>query len=332
MTTKYLGVVDGHSGGSVVAEYRQIGDSSPLISKESFKAYYVLADIGDTEDVVLANSSIPAYSMTADSVNGYLIRKSAKEISTVVLGGTTKILWVVECHFGTAGYQYLKRRWYTEIENELQTVDQNGDFIATVNGEPLNAEWPVANIMLEIEQMVVGPADPIELYGYINHVNNATFYGVPLGCALVQDIKVDEDFSRAWLASGTNPCADIISHVVIVIKMRIKFDDDQNMIADTLGKVKLLHEGYLVLPGDILGPSAGVPAAVRPEKNGQAVKANIVSAGPYAGMDLRLASSFSGGPANVPQFLTFQKFPYADFSDLGLEFCMNPSVTTTTTT
>lgn len=336
MTTKYLGEVDGAGGASVTADFRQIqtGGNISRISKRSSKSFYVLADVADSDDTVLQSASIPAYSTSPDTTYGYLITKTAKEISTIVLAGVKKVLWVVDCQFSTEGFQYLKRRWYVEIENELRYLDEADTPIPIVtnNNEPLNPEWPVANIILEIEKMQIGAFDPDDLFDYINHVNSDTFYGAPAGTALMQDIKVDENFERAWLSSDSNVCNEIVSHIIYTIKFRIRKVSGV-IQSNTLKNVKLLNEGYMVLPGDNSGPTSTV-ASMNPERNGQAPRCNIVASGTYAGMDLRKAQQMAGGTGLTMNdcFVTFTKFASAAFAPLTLEVCATGTSFTSTTT
>lgn len=335
MTMKYLGVVDGSTSGTASAEFRQVNDGGGAISRVSKRAtqsHYILADTSDSQDAVLQQASIPTFSTTADATYGFLIAKTAREISTVVLAGVTKILWLVECQFSTEGFSFTKRRWYTEMENELRYLDEASPQvpIATSNDEPLNPEWPVANIILEIEQLQIGAFDPDIIFNYINHTNQYTFYGAAPGTALMQDIKVEESFEHAWLSSEADPCNDIVAHITWTIKFRIRKENGV-IVPDTLKLVKLLNEGYMVLPGNAGGPTSTI-AAMHPERNGQAPRCNIVASGTYEGMDLRQAQLFDSSLDINDCFVTFTKFPYADFSTLGLEVCATGVAFTSTTT
>lgn len=305
---KVLGRNNGQSGGTITLEK----SSSSVFwfwQKDADYGFLVLSkDLNQYEDQIVTTSGIPQIGTLFNNV--YVRSLSAHEIDRISRHPTYGVpcaLWQVVVHtdsrFDPA--QALtsntddptdlrpRRRWYTEKEQRKIEVDINGDRIVTAAGEPIPYEGPFIVVCLEIERYENYPTDPATIRAYINHVNSTTFYGFPIGTALLDDIQSDEE---------------VINNITViktryVFKFYLIWNDDLGAYeTDTAGDVSLLNEGYLYLP------AVGAAPITFPDANGHPRKLNLNTDGTLL------------PDTSPPTFAIYPIIPDVDFGPLNLEF------------
>lgn len=304
MANKNLGIEDGSIESTSTIEPASSG-LFWFVQKDGSRCYYVLAtDINETDEDIKATTGLPAL---GDLIDGAPVRSlSAKEIQRVrhPSTGVPTILWKVEVKTDTrfdATNQTAtdptdvrpKRRWYTEKENERVEVDVNLFWITTSAEEPLNVEWPRANIYLEIERYEAYPTDPSAIFAYVEHCNDDTFYGAPVGTVLLDDIQSDEEV--------INGVTYIRVRYVFKFVMRTE-DDGVTFLENTVRIGYFLNQGYMYRK------TAGAVAETYLDKHGHPQKINLALDGTKL------------GETDDPVRLDYDMTPYADFSALNLEF------------
>jgi len=265
-------------------------------------SYIVLAqDINQTEDDIAATSGIPA----AGSIVNNAICKGvkAKETDRIIhpVTGVPTMLWQVTASFDSkidpgqitedATAIRPKRRIYTEKIEERVEVDWTGAEIVTSAGEPIVTEFPFPDIIMEIERYEAYPPNLSTLYTYIHSVNEATFYGCPIGSAYMDDIQIDEEYVQS----------EVLLKTRYVIRFRIRENAMGGFLEDTMRKYKPLNQGYLY-------KKTSTSKAETYIVKGQPIKVNLKADG------TKLADG------DYPTFGDFVKAPSADWSLLNLEF------------
>lgn len=300
MANKNLGIEDGSISSHIALE-------SPnglfwFPQKDGSRVYFVVSEsISTTDTSIVATAGIP---QIGDLVDGAPVRRHrATEVGRVQYGNTPRILWKVtietDTRFDPSSSSSSedptdmrpRRRWYTNKEKRRIEKDVNGDPIQTANGEEILYERSVIKSVLEIERYENYPFDPSVHIDYCNHSNDATFYGAPIGTAIIDDIQSEEE-----VVSGVTYCK--VRYVIVFL---ILFEDGvplENTIAD----VTFLHQGYLVRANATAKPSTVL------DKHGHPRKCNLEEDGTET------------PEGTTPTFVTFPDIPYATFDDLNLYF------------
>lgn len=300
-----LGKVDGTTSGDFNLERKE---GFYNFHKTFEDTWLLIADTSSqTDDDVAGDPTLPFVGQFS-ARGGFCVSKKAKERETVIhpITGVITVLWEVNVKFDSnidadqadnspndPTSMRPKRRWRREKIKERQVKDAvTGDAIITKAGEEMVVEHDVGVAILEIQRYEAYPFSPTKMYTYGDHTNDGSFYGAPSGCALMDDIQVEEEIINNGL----------FSNVTYVIKFKFK-DGDFNQSDGWKGR--LLHQGYLYLP--FFG--AGFHQAItKLDKNGNPIKVNLESTG-----ELLLGNG-------QPNYIEYNEFPKASFSALNLEF------------
>lgn len=317
---KVLGIVDGTSGSDVTLETK--GNFIIPVSRTK-REFYVLADtVADDEVDIINTPGLPVIGEFY-SVGSYCIKLSAKEQCTVIHPTThvPTILWIATADYssqidsgdisgGTPGEEFdptdmrPRRHWYCDKEKEALDRDaQSGAPIQTINKEKYSLEKNQVIIVLEIERYENYPWDPLTSFKFCDHSNNASFYGAPTGTALIDDIDVQEEYVNGGLFLKVR--------YRILFKLKIDPDNPDSFLPATMSIVQTRHEGYLYRP------TPGAEPVKYIDGHGQPKKVLLTSNTDF------LLDEWPGGLLNEfsdEEYQSWYRFPYADFSELDLEF------------
>lgn len=179
--------------------------------------------------------------------------------------------------------------WDFETIERIITQDVNG--VPTVNGvgEPFELTVPRALPVLTIERWEQ-TFDPNTILNYMNKVNDAAFWGAPVGTALMAGIRDRKDTQEIW--NGV-----FYRKVTYTIKFALPF------IADSLEGWKeiLLNRGTFFY--DDIDPALKFHFT---DENGAQITGNLDAQG------------FALADGLPPELLRFDIFEEADFSALNL--------------
>lgn len=299
MANKLLGLEDGQMGSTLGASKSSSG-LFYLFDKDATRSYFVLAEnLNQTEDSIAATTGIPQIGSTLNGAA--VLRLRPKEIGRVRFNGAATALWSVsvetDSKFDPGNLESNptdmtpKRRWYTEKEDERIETDLDQKILETTAKEPLNAELPFVNIVLEIERYENYPTSPSAMFNYANHCNQATFYGAPIGTVLLDDIQSDEE------------TINNVKYIKVryVFKFRLREFVGGGFDSNTYRKKSFLNQGYMYRR------AAGAVPELRMDKHGHPIKVNLNTDG-------------TENTGSTPNFVEFVLVEFADFSALNLEF------------
>lgn len=248
----------------------------PFMSKKFSRTYYVLADnTSQTETTIVATSGIPAY---GDLVQGAkCISAHAEETYVTKYQGIARSLWEVTCKFDNN----IDIEDYDDPTNRDAEIEWDGEFqeigivrdvrdstkpITTSAGEQVyaSAELPIS--ILTISRYETWPFPPMTNLLYSGRVNSETFYGAPIGCALMLPIR-----ARREHIDNVN-----YAYVTYRIKFKMIEDDDGNFIEDGWN-LSILNNGYLYLPEGETDKAKAIKHILNGEDggNGHPTKVNL---------------------------------------------------------
>lgn len=307
--TTFLGEMNAENDGrfSIVNKNRYW-----TLRAQLMKRYYVISDSVDQtlSDVILNTEEIPKLNDTDQGIKCVDIH--GREHSVVSHAGSDGVLWEITCRFDTdtgegAGggndptgeeseptERAVKTRWYGENEEEQLFFDiVDGTPVTTVVGEFIYVSYPVCRPILEIQRIEFPPFAPLTQLNFANHVNSGEFLGAPRGCALMMPIVTSE--------------LTIDSKLYIEVTYTIKFamrqdPDNPGTFLEDQWLARPLHEGNYCK--DDLNNIVRCTDA-----KGHPVKALLYADGAQI-TDPQETIDFDD------QFLSFHRYPYADFSEL----------------
>ena len=184
--------------------------------------------------------------------------------------------------------------WDFETLEFALTQDVDGQVVATTAGDPFEVTYPVAIPVVTIERQEQN-FDPNKILDYVNHVNDATFWGAPVGSVLCAGIRE----RRGETFNGVEYRA--VSYV-------LKFAVPEIPGVLEGWKLKVLNNG----PTYILG---GEQTACREDST-------TTSAGTGAKVNRNITAGGTGliAPGDPPHILSFKQFKEADFGSLNLNW------------
>lgn len=270
------------------------------------RSYYVLSDNTSQNEVDIANTAgiPPLYSILGGA---WCVKIDPKEIATIgrhPTTGVTCILYEVRCDFDSdtdvqeanqaPTAKTPKVSWTGELEEDVLEKDAiTGYPIQTVPGEPIPETGPFPIAILEVRRYEYPPFNPGVMLAYAAHTNSTPFYGAPSGTALMMPMTVSE----VQVVNNTR-----VVEVAYQIKFKIKKNSSGALEQDTWAS-RPLHEGYKFFP------EVGKPAEIARDKFGNPRTVNLKQDG------TKLPDN---APLNQLFFLTFNRFPKANFNFLNL--------------
>lgn len=281
-----------------------------VVKEKWVRTYLVLADnVSQDENDILATSGVP---QRYESLNGSLCRKrTVSEDSTCShpATGVPTILYKVVCEFDPTSTteedasessieaRIPEIRWSGENEEREITKDAiTGDAIQTKAGEPILITAPFALPILEIKRYESFPFDYNTILDYVNHTNDAEFWGAPKGSALMLPIVVDPE----------NVEGILYNRVTYQIKLRI-FKDEDGAKQENGWAARVLHHGFkYVYHLPAIGNA--IKTEVFTDRHGNPATINLDEDG----------MPFEEGATVTEHFLEWNRFPLASFGNLNL--------------
>ena len=177
--------------------------------------------------------------------------------------------------------------WDFETQEIAFTKDIDDNVVATTAGDPIEVTTPVAIPVLTIT--VQRPTfDPDQILDYVNHINDAEFWGAPKGAALMAGIREQ----KGETFNGVEYRA-----VTYTVKFHIP---DIPGVIEGWDLLLLNHGPNYIVNGEL--------EAIKDE-NGSKIAQNINAAG--TGLI---------APGDPPHILRFKQFKEADFSLLNINW------------
>jgi hypothetical protein len=302
--------------GGEKANTRQGGrelDSNTLIGtrKHFHITFLVIVDAGENpqdmgEENAMAAAGVPALRSLYNSA--YVREKFASEVDDV------KGLWEVVCILDSkvdASEPSVFWEWSSEQVERLLTRDPVtlAPFVNSV-GEPYFVTAPTCIPILTIKR-IESTFSPATILAYVNRCNSATFWGAPIGCALMAGI---DDVPVLYAGS-------YLRQVTYVIKFDLTIDPDTGLI--TGWGIQLLNHGTKFKIPTIWSLPDGrtINGTDGSMNNFQDLQKN-----PTTG-NLRLngtacdqieANGLPLIPPDDPTYLFFNRFPRVNFNTLSL--------------
>jgi hypothetical protein len=184
--------------------------------------------------------------------------------------------------------------WDFETLEFALTQDVDGQVVATTAGDPFEVTYPIAIPVVTIERQQAS-FDPNTIISYVNHVNDASFWGAPVGSVLCAGIRE----RKGETFNGVEYRA--VSYV-------FKFAVPEIPGVMEGWKLKVLNNG----PTYILG---GEQTACREDST-------TTSAGTGSKVNRNITAGGTGliDPGDPPHILSFKQFKEADFGALNLNW------------
>lgn len=255
-------------------------------TKKTFSITYLVKTDGPSEneeDVLNAIGSPPLGILMR---RAYLKKKTAKEISA------SAGLWELECHFDShvdPARPEVKWSWSAESIEEVITHDQiTREPVVTTAGEPLIITTPIAIPILTVSRIQAN-FDPGTILNYLNKVNESPFWGAPVKCCLMADIKDDPEEINGIT----------VRRVTYQIKFNLKIDADSGQQKGWVAQ-PLNHGTYY-----LENPNSG-PIKIFVDKHKNPRSGNLNEDGTFRDVNL------------PPIFLEFNKHKMIDFNNLSL--------------
>lgn len=178
--------------------------------------------------------------------------------------------------------------WDFETEEIVMTKDVDDEPVVNSVADPIEVTTPVIIPVLTIDRQQQ-TFDPDTILAYVNHVNDAAFWGAPAGsvlCAGIRDRK-GETFNN-------------VEHRAVSYVFKFRVPDIANVIEGW--KLLLIDHGPNAINSD-----TGEKEAFK-DANGSKITTNID------------ASGLPLDPGDPPHILRFNQFKEADFSILNLNW------------
>jgi len=298
-----LGIKDGTFGADWSLKKK---DKIYVPVREFNITYYVLADDASQDDLVIGSTSgIPL--LWSLSYGAVCMSKSIRDKTVCIhpVTGVTTALWEVACKFSTDVDISQNQdpeskpptvRWSGETEEEVLEKDPiTLDAIQTEAEEPIITTAPIVLPVLEITRYEFWPFDPDVMLAYAHHTNSTTFWGAPVGSALMMPMDVDEEVIEQ------------IKYVRVTYRIKFKIKKEGASMLEDTWKMRLLHHGFKYRE------AAGEAPVIKQDKHKNPMTVNLKTEAAHPGEG---GMELTGGAA--AEYLEFNRFPKVNFNALSL--------------